>query len=248
MEIRFDHPAAGLTIQCDFMDHTRVKICGITSPEDGAAASAAGADAIGLNFLGGPRRIDLATAAAILEALPPMVSAVALVELPWPSALPDLFTRGRGHGPIRHLQIYGDLKNIDFSASPLRTIQLWPVASVAARSDVMKLSNQVRAWGLIASAVVLDTFNGRQRGGTGTVFNWNWIAEARANGALQGVPPLILAGGLNPDNVGAAIRIARPWAVDVSSGVEFPDQPGRKDPARMRAFIDAVRQAGAGAK
>jgi phosphoribosylanthranilate isomerase len=89
-------------------------------------------------------------------------------------------------------------------------------------------------------ALVLDTAVKGHLGGTGQSFNWHWIAEARAAGELTGLPPIILAGGLNPDNVADAIRIAKPYAVDVSSGVEVPGKPGIKDPARLRDFIQAV--------
>jgi phosphoribosylanthranilate isomerase len=93
------------------------------------------------------------------------------------------------------------------------------------------------------SAYVLDTASPEKLGGTGQTFNWNWIAEARAAGELEGLPPIILAGGLTPENVAEAIRIARPYAVDVSSGVEVPGKPGIKDPVKMRDFIQAAQSA-----
>jgi phosphoribosylanthranilate isomerase len=90
---------------------------------------------------------------------------------------------------------------------------------------------------------VLDTSAPGLLGGTGKTFNWHWIAEARDAGELDGLPPMILAGGLTPDNVAEAIRIAKPYAVDVSSGVEVPGKPGIKDPVKMRDFIQAAKSA-----
>ena len=98
---------------------------------------------------------------------------------------------------------------------------------------------------LAITCLLLDTASAEKLGGTGKAFDWNWIAEARAAGELDGLPPLILAGGLTPDNVADAIRIARPYAVDVSSGVEVAGRPGIKDPIKMRDFIHAVRGADA---
>jgi phosphoribosylanthranilate isomerase len=98
---------------------------------------------------------------------------------------------------------------------------------------------------MLPAAFVLDTASKTQLGGTGQSFNWHWIAEARAAGELTGLPPIILAGGLTPDNVADAIRIVRPYAVDVSSGVEVPGKPGIKDPLKLRDFIQAVRAADA---
>src|SRR6185369_13376000 len=92
-------------------------------------------------------------------------------------------------------------------------------------------------------ALLLDTASKSALGGTGESFNWNWIAEAREAGELNGLPPIILAGGLTPDNVAEAIRIARPYAVDVSSGVEVPGKPGIKDPLKIRDFIQAAKSA-----
>ena len=117
----------------------------------------------------------------------------------------------------------------------------WPVIHVDSRNDIRGLQDIWKPDDLIPPAILLDTAAAGKLGGTGQSFDWNWIAEARAAGELEGLPPIILAGGLTPDNVAEAIRIARPYAVDVSSGVEFPGQPGIKDPARIKAFVQAVR-------
>ncbi len=221
------------------MGRTRVKICGITSPQDAWIAAAAGADAIGLNLVGGPRKIDIKTAAAILQVLPPLVCPVALINMD-PEQCGDEFNTLRERLTIRNFQLYGSLNEIGFSAGIIAATGLWPVARVAAKADVMNLATRMRQWDFPPGAIVLDAFSPEKQGGAGMAFDWNWIAEARAAGILDQLPPLVLGGGLNPDNVGEAIRIARPWAVDVSSGVEIPSQPGKKDMVRLQAFMQAV--------
>ncbi|MCL5769956.1 MAG: phosphoribosylanthranilate isomerase [Planctomycetes bacterium] len=221
------------------MERTRVKICGITRPQDAVLAAAAGADAIGLNFVGGPRKIDIKTADAILRVLPPLVGTVALINMD-PEQRGDDFYTLRERLTIRYFQLYGSWDEIGFSDGIIAATGLWPVVRVAAKADVMNLAIHVRQWNFPPAAIVLDAFSPEKQGGAGMAFDWNWIAEARAAGILDQLPPLVLGGGLNPDNVGEAIRIARPWAVDVSSGVEIPSQPGKKDPVRLQAFMQAV--------
>jgi phosphoribosylanthranilate isomerase len=92
-------------------------------------------------------------------------------------------------------------------------------------------------------AVFLDAYEAGKAGGTGRAFRWDWVATAREGGRLKGWPPIILAGGLKPENVAEAIRIARPYAVDVSSGVEIDGSPGRKDPDKMRDFVQQAKSA-----
>ncbi len=116
----------------------------------------------------------------------------------------------------------------------------WLPLKVENRESIFQLNSRVARLGLRPGAILLDTAHENKLGGTGQSFNWHWIAEARAAGELAGLPPIILAGGLTPDNVADAIRIAQPYAVDVSSGVEVVGKPGIKDPIKMRDFIQAV--------
>ena len=232
------------------MAYTRVKICGLTRPEDAAIAAAVGTDAIGLNFYDGPRQIDFDQAVDILAELPPLVSVVALLginpkdELARPHLPPPLMAY------VQYLQLY---------ESPAKIVNLlkdchcwhlieqncfWPVFRIATRDDVRQLGKDLSYHGVEPCGLVVDTAVKGQTGGTGQAFDWNWIAEARAAGELENLPPLILAGGLNPDNVAQAIRIVKPYAVDVSSGVEMPGKPGVKDAVKMRDFVQAVRGAG----
>ncbi|MGQ9651463.1 MAG: phosphoribosylanthranilate isomerase [Phycisphaerae bacterium] len=219
----------------------RVKICGITSVEDACQAAQAGADAIGLNFYAGPRQIDLATGEAILASLPPFVTPVALVGLSGGQIADDLL-RFLIRGRVNLLQVHGD-----FTVGAMNG--LWETGFAIIQPLAVRDSTFADAtpfWGEGSSrptAVILDTYDPNRAGGTGQTFCWDWVDQARRAGHLNGWPPIILAGGLNPDNVADAIRIARPWAVDVSSGVELAGVPGRKDPGKVRAFVRAARTA-----
>lgn len=219
----------------------RVKICGITSVEDALQAVQAGADAIGLNFYAGPRQIDLPTGAAILDSLPPFVTPVALIGVAGDQIDDDLLTlliRSR----VTLLQVHGDV-TIGMMTR-LCDVGFAIIQPLAVRDSTFAAVTPF--WGEGSwrpTAVILDTYDPNRAGGTGKAFCWDWVEEARRAGQLDGWPPIILAGGLNPDNVADAIRIARPWAVDVSSGVEPEETPGRKDPGKLRAFIRAARNA-----
>lgn len=219
----------------------RVKICGITSVEDARQAAQAGADAIGLNFYAGPRRIDLATGEAILASLPPFVTPVALIGVAGDQIDDDLLTmliRGR----VGLLQVHGDAA-LGVMAR-LSEVGFAIIQPLAVRESTF--ADAAPFWGKgwwRPTAVILDTYDPNRAGGTGQTFCWDWVDRARKAGHLNEWPPIILAGGLNPDNVADAIRIARPWAVDVSSGVESQGAPGRKDARKMRAFVRAARTA-----
>jgi phosphoribosylanthranilate isomerase len=227
------------------MARTRIKICGITRAEDAALAAELGADAIGLNFVGGPRQINLILATSVLRCLrelPFAPMAVALCGYRCPE-LPDCLTGGEvvAHLTVQCLQVYGLSEARLYNGED--SIPYWFVSAVGRKGALADLSVLLAAEGLFPQAVVLDTASAEKRGGTGQAFNWNWIAEAREAGELAGVPPIILAGGLHPGNVAEAIRIARPYAVDVSSGVEVAGKPGVKDAVKMRDFVQAVQGA-----
>ena len=215
---------------------TRIKICGITRVADALAAADAGADAIGMNFWRGtPRCVDVARARAIADALPPFVTRVALFVDPDPALVRSVLDAVS----VDVLQFHGDETRglcSSFARPYLKAVQVKDgvdLLEYAARYDD-------------ASGFLFDTFRaGDLPGGTGHTFDWSRLSPTvRASLAR----PMILSGGLDPDNVGDAIRAVRPWAVDVSSGVEErgPDgkpRKGFKDVARMAAFVKGVRDA-----
>jgi len=237
------------------MARTRIKICGITRAEDAVMAAELGADAIGLNFVGGPRMIDVAAARQIVRMLPPLVTPVALLierdaEHQDAPSFQDIREGGAIHGytplGISTFQLYGK----HAIADDLRErITCWRVCHVAADRD---LTEQI--WNALQGAfggavffpqvLLLDTAVKGQLGGSGVTFDWRRLVESQGILAQHmQLPRFGLAGGLNAANVGEAIRIARPYAVDVSSGVEVAGKPGIKDAAKMRDFIQAVRAA-----
>jgi phosphoribosylanthranilate isomerase len=213
---------------------TRIKICGITRVEDGLAAAQAGADAIGLVFWSGtPRRVDLARARAIAAALPPFVSTVGLFVDP--SA--DEVRAALDAVPLSALQFHG---HEDASLCRAFGRPYLKAIAVAGGGDLLEsLSSFGDAAGVLLDAPPSDGLPG----GTGRTFDWGRV-PAR-------LPvPLVLSGGLTAANVGEAIRRTRPWAVDVSSGVEALGDDGRprkgiKDAARIAAFVAEVRHADA---
>ncbi len=207
------------------MARTRVKICGITRREDALAAVAAGADALGLNFYpASPRVIDLERAADLVRDLPAMVTVVGL----FVDASAESVRAACESLPLGLLQFHGD-EPPEFCAS--FGLPWMKAIRVAEETDIA--AEVARYCG--ASAVLLDTFKAGVPGGTGERFDWQRIPP----GGLD--VPLVLAGGLTPANVGEAVGSLRPYAVDVSGGVEAA--PGVKDPALMDEFLSAVRAA-----
>ncbi|TMH35253.1 MAG: phosphoribosylanthranilate isomerase [Betaproteobacteria bacterium] len=211
---------------------TRVKICGITRVEDGIAAAHAGADAIGLVFWSGtPRCVDFGRARSIIAALPAFVSVVGLFVDPAPEAV----RAALAEVPIDLLQFHGD-EQAHFCAAFGRPY----VKAVPVRPGIDLLQYAARY--ADARALLLDAFQpGGLPGGTGTTFDWNQVPSHLPR-------PVILSGGLTPQNVATAIRAVRPWAVDVSSGVEVSGDDGRpekgiKSAAKIAAFIHEVRNA-----
>lgn len=208
--------------------HVRVKICGITSLEDARAAVTAGADALGFMFYTpSPRCVDADTAAAICRALPPWVTRVGVFVDAAEEFIREIVSRcGLGA-----LQFHGQ-ETPEFC----RRFVL-PVVKAFRIRDPDSLAAlpayDTAAW-------LLDSFVSGQWGGTGATFNWDLAAAAAHLGR-----PVILAGGLTPENVAGALRRVRPYGVDVSSGVE--SAPSRKDAGKLQAFIAAVRAADAGA-
>ncbi|KZE35275.1 phosphoribosylanthranilate isomerase [Crenobacter luteus] len=199
----------------------RIKICGLTRPEDARDAARLGADAIGLVFYDkSPRNVDIAAARAVIAALPPFVSVVALFVNPARERVDEILAAVA----VDILQFHGE-ETPEFCASfhrpYLKAVRVKPGVDLVEWADRYK-----NARGLLADAFVEGA-----HGGTGATFDWRLIPD--------NLPiPLILSGGLTPDNVADAVRRVRPAAVDVSSGVEAGK--GIKDAERMRAFIQGV--------
>lgn len=203
------------------ISRTRVKICGITRPEDGATAAGLGADAIGLVFhRPSPRFVTVDTARRIIAALPPFVSVVGLFMNAEPAAIRAVLAEVALH----ELQFHGDEEPAACAAFGLPYIKAVPMGASA---DVRDYEQRFVG----AAGLLLDSHGGQQMGGTGHGFDWTRIPAERHK-------PLILAGGLHPGNVAAAIRQVRPYAVDVSSGVE--SAKGIKNAELMRAFLRGV--------
>jgi phosphoribosylanthranilate isomerase len=202
---------------------TRVKICGITRPDDGVQAAALGADAIGLVFYDkSPRHVTLAQARDIVAALPPFVSVVALFVNPGREQVESVLRAC----PIDVLQFHGE-ESPEFCRSFNRPY----LKAVRVRADGPDLLEFARTYH-DARGLLTDAYVEGAHGGTGCRFDWDLLPA--------GLPlPLILSGGLDEHNVAAAVRQVRPAAVDVSSGVEA--DKGIKDAARMAAFITGAR-------
>jgi phosphoribosylanthranilate isomerase len=205
---------------------TRVKICGITSAEDAAAAVDAGADALGLVFVPGtPRHVAPDLAAGILVAVPPLVATVGVfVDHPLEEVLRIVSVLG-----LHAVQLHGQEP-----AAYSRRIPVPVIRAVRVRDAASLRSLETYP----AHAFLLDAYVEGLPGGTGTPISLDLARQAK------GRKPVILSGGLRPETVSQAVRLVRPYGVDVSSGVEA--SPGRKDHAKVREFIVNVRQADLG--
>jgi phosphoribosylanthranilate isomerase len=200
---------------------TRIKICGITRPEDGLAAARLGADAIGLVFYPpSPRAVTVIQAKLIVKSLPPFVTVVGLFVNEERSVIEQTLKEV----PLDLLQFHGDESPQDCEgfAKP------W-IKAIRMRQDVdLTTTEQVYA---AASGLLLDTYQAGVVGGTGQTFDWSMVPQSLAD-------RVILAGGLNSENVTQAVQQLRPYAVDVSGGVE--ESKGIKDAAKIDAFIAGV--------
>jgi phosphoribosylanthranilate isomerase len=203
---------------------TRIKICGLRRCEDALVAAHAGAHAVGMVFYANsPRRVEVTRAAEICVALPPFVTSVGLFVNPTAEEVKTTLRQV----PLDLLQFHGD-EAADFCAQFGRPY----LKAVRMRSevDLLQYAAQYRS----AKALLVDAFVDGKVGGTGQLFDWRLIPATLSL-------PLILSGGLTPQNVAEGVSAVRPWAVDVSSGVE--SAPGVKDAAKIIAFIKGVRDA-----
>jgi phosphoribosylanthranilate isomerase len=203
---------------------TAVKICGLTRIDDALAAARLGANAIGVVLYSkSPRFVTHEQARRIVDAVPPFVTTVALMVNPSAAQVHAVVEQVR---PAL-LQFHGDESPefcSSFSVPYIKALRVKP------ETDLLQYARTYAS----AKGLLLDAFVEGAHGGTGAVFDWELIPRELSL-------PLILAGGLNPDNVSEAIRRVRPWAVDVSSGVEV--EKGEKDAALIAAFIRGVKDA-----
>ena len=203
----------------------KVKICGITNPDDARCAADAGADAIGFVFhQPSPRFIELAAAVDIARKLPPHVVKVGVfVDAPEDAVLRAIAGCGlnllqfHGHEPPEYCLQFG-----------LMSMKAFRIRDEGSLQELINYPTD--AW-------LLDSYVADKPGGTGETFNWELAREAQKLGR-----PVFLAGGLTPENIAEAVRMVQPYAVDVSSGVE--KSPGSKDHDKVRAFITAAKGAG----
>ncbi|MFW5432089.1 MAG: phosphoribosylanthranilate isomerase [Methylophilaceae bacterium] len=200
---------------------TRAKICGITHVDDALAAAKYGADAIGLVFYApSPRYVTITQAATISAALPPFISVVALFVNATQAEVSDVLSKVR----VDVLQFHGDESEAECAQYGLPYLK---AIRVKQDTNLIQYAQMYSS----AKALLLDTYSDDAVGGTGQVFDWSLIPK--------NLPiPIILAGGLSPENVREAVKQVQPYAVDVSGGVE--QSKGIKDPIKVAAFLDAI--------
>ncbi|MCC7201961.1 MAG: phosphoribosylanthranilate isomerase [Nitrospirae bacterium] len=200
----------------------KVKICGITNIEDALAAAEAGADALGFVFYPeSPRFIDPGKARAIIARLPVFITSVGV----FVDETEDLIRRIIREGGIQVLQFHG-------AESPVLCNRFREKAIKAIRIKDEQSIRDMKMYDV--DTFLLDTMADGAKGGTGKTFNWKYAEMAKEHGRI------ILSGGLNPANVGEAVRQIRPYGVDVSSGVEI--SPGKKDHIKIMEFIREAKK------
>jgi phosphoribosylanthranilate isomerase len=203
---------------------TWIKICGVTNVSDAEQIVELGVDAIGLNFVhGSKRRVTREQAGQVVQAVRGRAELVAVVADPTDAEVKEL----REELGIQWLQLHGQ-------EAAARVSRLLPHAYKAV--PIEDAADARRAATFPGQRLLVDTKVSGASGGTGKVFDWQLVTQ------LAEERELILAGGLTPVNVAGAVRVLKPFGVDVASGVE--SAPGKKDPARLRAFVEAVRNAG----
>ena len=201
---------------------TRVKVCGITNLEDAWTAIEAGTDALGFVFVPNtPRYIKPDDAKAIMRQIPPLVTTIGLFVNAGGTQIRDVAKKCR----LDAIQLHGNESPELCHSLNLRIIKAFRIKE----SEPLNILSKFQV-----DAYLLDTYVKGKLGGTGKTFDWNLACRAKKYGQI------ILAGGLNPSNVSTAINQVKPYAVDVSSGVEA--EPGRKDPKKVRDFIRTVRE------
>jgi phosphoribosylanthranilate isomerase len=209
----------------------RIKICGVTTPDDARRAADAGADAVGLNFYAkSPRFVSPTRAAEIVRALPAFTAPVGVfVGAPLRQVCAVAYQLG-----LRAVQTYDDAPPAE-DTFPFAHVPAFRVKDAAGLEHVRRFVAAATASGRAPAAVLIDSFVDGQMGGTGHAAPWELL-----KGFDPGAP-VVLAGGLTPENVAAAIDLVRPWGVDVASGVERA--PGVKDADKVARFVKNARRA-----
>jgi phosphoribosylanthranilate isomerase len=212
------------------MAHVRIKICGVTTPEDARFVAESGADAVGLNFYPkSPRFLAPAQAAAAVRTLSPFTAPVGVfVGMPLRQVCAVAYQLG-----LRGVQTYDDQPPAE-DPFPFAHIPSFRVKDPQGLDHVRRFVETATRLGRPPAAVLIDSHVEGQMGGTGHRAPWHLLA------GFDPGAPLILAGGLTPENVAEAVAVVRPWGVDVASGVEA--SPGRKDPEKVARFVRAVRE------
>jgi phosphoribosylanthranilate isomerase len=220
---------------------TWVKICGTTNLEDALLAVKAGADALGFVFYEkSPRKVDVETAREIIAALPDRVEKVGVFVDQTAEQVREVV----GRTGLSAVQMHGTATGSRISANEVDPCGVSKLIAVVQGDELMDGGFFISEAGKRKIyAILIDSGSDGTPGGTGKTFDWE-----NARGMVRGIAlnlPVIVAGGLNSSNVGEAMRMFQPWGVDVASGVE--SRPGKKDPGKVRAFVQAVRQAEKGA-
>lgn len=197
----------------------KVKICGITNKHDALAASALGADALGFVFAESPRRIDPEAVRDVIKELPPFVMTVGV----FVNETGEKVRNIRDYCGLDFVQLHGD-EDENYVASMGRRV----IKTLKVKDGVIPSTD-----GYANATLLLDAYSPVRAGGTGETFNWKLAGKPASE------RPIILAGGLNPDNVKEAVETIKPYAVDVSSGVE--KEYGRKDYAKLARFIHRAK-------
>jgi phosphoribosylanthranilate isomerase len=211
------------------MTRVRVKICGVRTPDEARLAVDGGADAVGLNFYPlSPRYVKADQAALIIRELPPFVGVVGVFA---GATTDEIFGISRRLG-LHAVQRFADVGRID---SPVFQIVAFRIKERSSLDEIDQYLSKCREADTMPAAILIDSHVEGQFGGTGRTAPWEILKDYRP------LVPLILAGGLTPENVAEAIHAVRPFAVDVASGVE--SAPGHKDTEKVRRFIENAHAA-----
>ena len=217
------------------MQRVRIKIEGLREALTALRVAQMGADAIGMVFAESPRWVSPEQARAIMDVLPPWVVGVGVFVNADATTINRVVERTR----IHYVQLHGDEPPEIVAQVRVPCIKAFRVRDENWLTEVRNWMSALQARQNLA-AILLDAYDPDVRGGSGRRANWSMIADARAAGAMAGLDPIILAGGLDASCVGSAIDMVKPWAVDVASGVE--KAPGVKDLKKVEDFIRATRE------
>lgn len=202
----------------------RVKICGITNLEDALLVTEMGADALGFIFAESPRQITPAKAKAIIRILPPLVKTIGVFVNEEPAKIKEI----KSVCGLDLIQLHGE-------ESPKICRDLMPHAIKAFRIQNEWDIEKIKRYQGVVRAILLDTFLKGKAGGTGQTFDWPLAVKAKETGL-----PIILSGGLGPENIQEAIKAVDPYAVDINSGIE--KRPGKKDPVLMKNLMENIKK------